>query len=143
MVINLTAPRVISYRITELDNINKIEYIISFPSGIKHSFPVDLDKDTGEVTIKLPILQDIIKDEFTGIGYILITRTDGYVLDLRKEDIHFVVAHTIEVTIAENLGVTENLEPVNRMALRNNEVLISHSNTLDFIMSNVDRIKKN
>ena len=144
MNINLMYHREISYRITEVDNIDKIEYIISFPSGVKHSFPVDVDRTTGVITINLPILEDIIQIEYDGMGYIKITKTDGVILNLCEEEIHFGNVKTINVT-KENtneINFNKNLEPINQVALKTNEVLVSHSNTLEFIMSNIDRDKK-
>ena len=144
MNINLINIRVITYRITEVDNMDKIEYIISFPSGIKHSFPVHVDRTTGVITINLPILKDIIQIEFDGVGYVKLTKTDGVVLNLCQEEIHFGNVKTINVT-KENtneVNLNKNLEPVNQVALKTNEVLVSHSNTLQFIMGNIDRNKK-
>jgi hypothetical protein len=118
---------------------------VSFPSGYLHSFPVHLDKDTGMATINLPILKDIITVEYSGIGFVQISKSNGSVLDLFKEPVNFVSASRIELSKDNKPEVNFNnkLEPINSMALRTNEVVVSHSNTLQFIMSNVDRDKKN
>jgi hypothetical protein len=144
MIINLCAPRRIPYRINQTDHIDSIEYIISFPSGYIHRFDVHLDKDTGEIVIDLPILKDIIKDEFDGIGYILIKQSNGEQLDVCKETVRFVSATTINIIPDNNndINLNKNLEPINSIALRTNEVLVSHSNTLKFIRSNSDRNQK-
>ena len=144
MIINLNAPRDISYIILDTDNIKEIEYIVSFPSGYKHSFPVHLDRITGDVLINLPITKDIISDEFDGVGYIKVTKLDGTIKELNTEVIRFAKVERLDLTMDESkeLNFNKDLEPINSMALKNNEVLVSHSNTLQFIMSNVDRDKK-
>ena len=140
MFIDLLNTRNISYKINDVDNIKQIEYIISFPSGYKHSFPVHLDRITGELIINLPILKDIIKIEFDGIGYIKITKLDGTIKEYCTEPIRFIQAEKLNMNTKEN--PEEIIEPINSMALKTNEVVVSHSNTLQFIMSNVNRDKK-
>lgn len=144
MIINLCSPRDISYRLNEVDNIEKIEYIVSFPSGYQHSFPVHLDKDTGVVTIKLPVLKEIINVEFDGVGYVQVIKSSGMINEYFKEVVRFVLAESIELSQDDNKEINFNkeMEPINRLALRTNEVVVSHSNTLQFIMSNVNRDKK-
>jgi hypothetical protein len=144
VIINLCSTRRISYRLNELDNIDKIEYIVSFPSGYKHSFPVHLDKDNGELIINLPILKEIIVDEFDGIGYVQITKSSGMIAEYFAETVRFVLAESIELSQDDNKEINFNndMEPINKLALRTNEVVVSHSNTLQFIMSNINRDKK-
>jgi hypothetical protein len=141
LIIDLRNIRRISYRLNDVDNIDKIEYIISFPTGFKHSFPVHLDRMTGEIIINLPALEDIIKVEFDGVGYVQVTMSSGTIQDLFRERIQFVIAESIEVNQGKNKEVIK--EPINKVVVdTTNEVLLSHSNTLQFIMSNVDRNKK-
>jgi len=144
MIINLSEIRVITYRINETDNINKIEYIVSFPSGYKYTFPALLNMNTGEVNIKLPILLDIIQMEFDGIGYLQLTMSDGVIKEMFKETIKFVKAQRIEINpvVNDEVNFDKNLDTIGKAALKPNEVLISHSNTLQFLMSNVNRNKK-
>jgi hypothetical protein len=142
MIINLNELRVIRYRLNEVDNIDTIEYIVSFPSGYKHSFPVHLDRMTGELTINLPILKDIIKIEFDGMGYVQIINTSGVRKEWFVEVIRFVDNESTEVLTDTKPDFTPIVNDVNRPALRSNEVLNAHSDTLQFIMSNIDRSKK-
>lgn len=142
MIINLRNPRDISYRLNEVDNIDKIEYIVSFPSGFNLRFPVHLDRMTGELIINLPILEDTIQFEFDGIGYVQISRSDGMIQEVFKEVIRFVNSESIEVFNNSNPDLTQEVTDLNRSILKTNEVLVSHSNTLQFIMSNIDRSKK-
>ena len=142
MIINLRNIRDISYRLNEVDNIDKIEYIVSFPSGFNLRFPVHLDKMTGELIINLPILEDIIKFEFDGIGYVQIYRVGGMIQEVFKEVIRFVNSESIEMFNSSTPDLSQEVTDINRSILKTNEVLVSHSNTLQFIMSNIDRSKK-
>lgn len=143
MLIDLLNIRDISYRINDVDNIKQIEYIISFPSGYKHSFPVHLDRITGEVLINLPALKGTIQFEYDGIGYIKITKLDGTIKEYCTEPIRFIEAEILNMNPIKNPElIIKDIEPINSMALKTNEVVVSHSNTLQFIMSNVNRNKK-
>ena len=142
MIINLLSSRDISYRLNDMDKINKIEYIISFPSGYKYNFPVHLEESTGELIISLPILKDIIKFEFDGVGYIQLYKEGGLIKELFKEVIRFVDMETTEMNIESEPDFSFEVTDMNRAILKTNEVIVSHSNTLQFIMDNVDRNKK-
>lgn len=144
MIINLCSPRELTYRATNIDDTDKLEYILQFPSGYKHSFPAYLNKNTDEVKITLENLQEIAQEEREGMGYLLVTKSSGVITDMFKEQIKFAVSQVIELNKVENPGLNFNktIEPINKMALKNDEVVVSHSKTLEFIMSNVDRNKK-
>jgi hypothetical protein len=144
ILINLNAPRDITYRILDTDNIKEIEYIISFPSGYKYNFPVDLDRITGECIIHIPMMSGKVEFEFDGIGYIRIEKTDGIAQELEAEDISFAYINTVDTTkdCTNEVIFNEKLEPTGRMTLNMKDITISHSRTIDTIMANIDRNKK-
>jgi hypothetical protein len=109
-----------------------------------YTFPALLRIETGEVNIKLPVLLDVIKIEFEGIGYLQLTMSDGIIKEMFKDTIKFVKAQRIEINpvVSDEVNFDKNLDTIGKAALKPNEVLVSHSNTLQFIMSNVNRNKK-
>lgn len=144
IIINLSTARDLSYRLIDTDNIKQIEYIVSFPSGYKHNFPVNLDKITGECIIHLPILKDIIQIEFDGMGYLRVEKTDGTIKELESDVVRFALLNRIDMSKdnSKDLHFNENLESINRMSINMKDVTISHSRTIDTIMTNINRNKK-
>jgi len=144
ILINLNTIRGISYRIIDTDNIEKIEYIISFPSGYFYSFPVDLDRITGECIIHIPIMSGKVEFEFDGIGFIRINKTDGTKQEIESEDVIFAYLNSVDTTkdTTNEVMFNEKLEPTGRMTLNMKDITISHSRTIDTIMTNINRNRK-
>jgi len=82
--------------------------------------------------------------EFDGIGYLQLTMSDGVIKEMFKETIKFVKAQRIEINpvVSDEVNFDKDLDTIGKATLKPNEVLVSHSNTLQFIMSNVNRNKK-
>lgn len=69
-VINMDQEETIKYNILNLDNVSIVNFVIVFSNDVNYKYPATIDLETNEVTIIIPILKDMIKNEIMANSYL-------------------------------------------------------------------------
>ena len=86
-VINMDQEETIKYNILNLDNVSIVNFVIVFSNDVNYKYPATIDLETNEVTIIIPILKDMIKNEIMANSYLEIILKSGVYYKTNKDTI--------------------------------------------------------
>jgi hypothetical protein len=102
MEINLDSKKSIKYNLLNLDKVTKVNLIISFSNNVEYKFECKVDVENNEVSVELPILNNMIKNEVSGQSYLEIFSDVGKYYKTEREDVKFYHSTTIDVKFNED-----------------------------------------
>ena len=102
MEINLDSTKLVKYKLSNLDKVSKVNLIISFSNNVEYKFECEIDIENNEVSVELPILNNMIKNEIEAESYLEIFSDTGKYYKTEKEHVKFYHSVIIDVKFNEN-----------------------------------------
>lgn len=108
MEINLDSKKTLKYRLSDLDKVSKINLIISFNNNVEYKFDSVINVEDNEITVELPVLNSMIRDEVTASCYLEIFRITGEYYRVGRDTVQFI--HEEEIPINTEFGKKDEIE---------------------------------
>jgi len=102
MEINLDSTKLVKYKLSNLDKVSKVNLIISFSNNVEYKFECEIDIENNEVSVELPILNNMIKNEIEAESYLEIFSDTGKYYKTERENVKFYHSVTIDVKFNED-----------------------------------------
>ena len=124
-VINMDQEETIKYNILNLDNVSIVNFVIVFSNDVNYKYPATIDLETNEVTIIIPILKDMIKNEIMANSYLEIILKSGVYYKTNKDTILLKKSNVLNTDTISEFSFQSKLLTRSEIALDMSKIILT------------------
>ena len=100
ITINLNEEYTLEYIVNEVEKIEKVSLVITFPNSVVYRFVASVDIPNSKVIVHLPALEKMIRREIDATEYLEVGNTDRYYkVNVEGLSFKYVVEETPDIVI--------------------------------------------